>query len=158
MAAWQFDLYLVPSSVIERTLGQSIERLSSEQFEAIAWWAGEQKSPAAVAEKISSILPQRKSWAVDMLIWGDEDGNCVLLLYHDASVVEVRVRIDVRRLDWIFVDLMANLAKYLDCKVITEEYEVVVATPEAIAKESLNSRARRFIVDPKAFLGDTEVL
>jgi hypothetical protein len=87
MAIWQFTFYLVPSETVEQLHGPNAIMLAAfggvdletydENAEWPNYWAG--RSPRSYAEAVGALLPSRKSWSPNALMFGDDEGDGVEL-------------------------------------------------------------------------------
>jgi hypothetical protein len=86
MAIWQFTFHLMPREAVERLHGPTAIVLAEfsvdlEAYDANAelpnYWAG--RSPRSYAEAVEALLPSRKSWTPNALMFGDEEGDDIQL-------------------------------------------------------------------------------
>jgi hypothetical protein len=156
MATWQFDLYIVPREKLVEVAGVTAQRISQQQFEQTEWWEGASLPPHYV-QVLTTLLPRAESWSPGVEIWGTEDGNRIDVYRSGGAVQEVRFRIDVRAIDVGVLEAVARFADNAGCALLTEEFEVVPPTLDAMLKEIRNSSAHRFLLDPGAFLEQGDI-
>ncbi len=151
MAVWQFDAYLVPRVSVTSSTGQMLDRVSERAFDSARWW-NEIALPPGYAEVLSTLLPRGQHWSRDVEFWGREDADCISVTRCGDAVDELRVRIDVRNINYLFIDRIADVARRWDCVFLTEDLEVVPAASNALQKQLRDSSAYRYLLDPTSFL------
>src|SRR5262245_32241226 len=87
MAIWQLTFHLVPREAVEQLHGPTAIALAAfrpvdletydENAESPNYWAG--RSPRSYTEAVEALLPPRKSWSPDALMFGDEEGDGIEL-------------------------------------------------------------------------------
>lgn len=124
MAAWQFDIDLVPTRDLDIDV---------------------------VKREISSLLPKATTWSDAILIWGDIDGTSIQLC-DDGTPPELLVRCDMRiHLSQFLCDLVA-FAKRMRYQFTNADGKVIPSTVSDIGFVIANSEAFRFVSNPEKFL------
>ncbi|MEM9668671.1 MAG: hypothetical protein AAF950_07065 [Pseudomonadota bacterium] len=153
MAVWQFTFHYVERLAVEKLDGPDAIVLSAfrpvdlEPFdidaETTSYW--KDRSPYSYAKVMKSMLPPRTSWSDDALMFGEENGDSVELWDDD-----VRIRLDIRSYNEPLVRQLVELAAADDLKLaMSETGRVIAPTYEKLIREIKNSRAMKFILDPK---------
>lgn len=71
------------------------------------------------------MLPLKKSWSNDMIIYGDEGSNCLEILLDKNKITEVSARIDLR-LDYrAFLSLLCEFAQEHDFTFVNNELKIL---------------------------------
>jgi hypothetical protein len=156
MAIWQFTFYLVPRQSVEALHGADVIALEiyqpfdlstiDDESSEPNYWAGH--ATRGHAEEIAKLLPPRRSWSEDALMFGEDSGDEI-----DVWNNEIRVRLDLRNFNEHLAIGITNLASaaalLLVCggtgRVLAPEYS-------KLAREIANSRARKFVEDPRGTL------
>jgi len=152
MAIWQLTFHLVPREAVEQLHGPTAIALAAfrpvdletydENAESPNYWAG--RSPHSYAKAVEALLPPRKSWSPDALMFGDEEGDGIEL-WDDG----VRVRLDMRQFNEPFARAIVNLAAANDLKlVMARTGRLILPSYDALAREIAQSLALRFVLDP----------
>ena len=154
MATWQATVDLVPRA---RAVALTAEPLTGKFFEwepdlaDVDWWVSDQP-PRWLAERLDALASRAVSWAADLEMWGNADGNRIDVWRDAGHVDSISVRFDMRAPDEGFVLGVAALARDLGCLFYSQEHMLVDATPDALATLLRQSPALRFVRDPLAFL------
>jgi hypothetical protein len=151
MAAWQYDVYLVPSENVAATGLKPGRRLSREQCDELQTWKLSSRN-ADLESLITGILPRAVDMQPGWLVFGDETGHRIDVLQTPEGIEELRARVDVRDTDPGFVVNLCELAREIDCALLSAECVLLNADPEALWVEVTVSPAASFIEDPEAFL------
>jgi hypothetical protein len=151
MAAWQFELLLIPRRSALRYGIQPNDRLTRAQFESTDWW--EDHPPLASFDHLlSQVLPVGPSWSDDWHVFGSEDGDRILVLTTAGRIAEMCARIDTRSLDGGFVARLGAFAQASDLLLVGPDLRVFEPEREPILVEIELSDAREFVHDPTSFL------
>lgn len=149
MAAWQYDLFIIPRQKIEQ-LG-CVGSISGELYGQTAWWDGS-VSPQDVATRIDTFLSKGDGWSGSVLTWGVEDGNRIDLLVEESLIEELQVRLDMRDLSEGFLQEIVRLAGSLEGVFCSGDGTLIAADMPSLAKAMAESDAARFVADPSRFL------
>ena len=152
MAIWQLTFHLVPREAVEQLHGPTAIALAAfrpvdletydENAESPNYWAG--RSPRSYAEPMEALLPSRKSWSPDALMFGDEEGDGIEL-WDDG----VRVRLDMRQFNEPLARAIVSLAAANDLKlVMARTGRLIPPSYDKLAREIAQSPALRFVLDP----------
>ena len=90
MAAWQFDVHLIPKERLTALVGVHPISISPELLDETRWWEGEGEADLLDGD-LATFLCKTKSWSPEIDIWGEEDGNRIDVVYENDEVVEVLV-------------------------------------------------------------------
>lgn len=157
MAAWQYDISLVPREKMLQLVGYIPNILDPVLADTVDWWKGVQL-PSDYETILSGILSPGASWSKSLKGWGDYDGDRIELLYENGSVVEINVRINIIKINLEYVSRLADFAKQTDSLIVNSNLELIEANLEAILKDIKSSRAFLFLQDPKAFFDTNNLL
>ena len=113
MALWQIDFYLLPRAAYITNLPHEPRHLTSEEFELIRNSAGH-RPPLKVVDQIAGFMLEIESWHRDLKWFGSEEGERVDIWFDKNLVRSLDFRIDVRRLDIMFIHLMVDVALQCD--------------------------------------------
>jgi hypothetical protein len=152
VAIWQFTFHLVPREAVEQLHGPTAIVLAAfsqvdletcdENAEPPNYWAG--RSPRSYAEAVEALLPPRKSWSPNALMFGDEEGDGIELWDDD-----VRVRLDIRLFNAPLARAIVSLAAAKDLKlVMAQTGRLILPSYDKLAHEIAQSRALEFALDP----------
>ncbi|MES1201006.1 MAG: hypothetical protein ABUS57_06110 [Pseudomonadota bacterium] len=152
MAIWQFTFYWVPRDAVEKLHGADALVLASfapvdietwdENAETPNYWLG--RNPKSYGPAIEALLPSRKSWSADALMFGDEEGDGVELWDDD-----VRLRLDIRQFNEPLARALVSLAARDDLKLaMGQTGRLIPPTYDKLAREISNSLALKFALDP----------
>lgn len=118
---WLFGSSLVPREAVEQLHGPTAIALAAfrpvdletydENAESPNYCSG--RSPRSYPEAVEALLPPRKSWSPDALMFGDEEGDGIEL-WDDG----VRVRLDMRQFNEPFARAIVSLAAANDLKLV----------------------------------------
>jgi hypothetical protein len=152
MAICQFDLYLLPRSDLLRKFGCipdqiELSRIDDDWWETASW-------PSDYAQTLSSFIARGASWDEDLELWGTSDGNRIDIWREAGRVVELFVRIDVRRLDSAFLERIVRFSRSVDCLIWSPKARGGLFEPcaERLQTEIRQSRAWEFVHDPAGYL------
>ena len=151
MSIWKFRLYLVPErGLLTRyeTLPFSIPMELAEEHD---WWVGDQP-PAGFEKQIEATLPQMESWSKSVRMWGWKEvgGDAQVSYTNDdqTSVEEIQFRIDSRAVSDDLIRLTCELARRLNCVLMTSDYKIVVPDEPTVRRVFCESTAAKFMVNP----------
>ena len=138
MAAWQFDVEIVPRGLVSVPIDEP--------------WADVE--PPANWMSVLGIFPSASSWDPDHLImWGVEDGHRIDAWVDNGRLRTVIARIDARQENSELVAVrVAELASTLGAMLRTRGGLIVEPEPAALASALEGSAALRFVRDPELFL------
>ena len=153
MAVWQFTFHYVERVTVEELYGpdaivlDAFRSVDLETFDVDAetpsYWT--ERSPHSYADAIKSLLPPRKSWSDDALMFGEEDGDSVELWDDD-----VRIRLDIRQYNEPLVRQLLEIAVAHDLKLaMSGTGRLIAPNYGKLIREIKNSRSMKFILDPE---------
>ena len=154
MAVWQYPLTLIPESVLLTKYEILPLSIPMEVAEESDWWSDVQPA-AGFEQRISSILPEAKSWSTSMRIWGQGESDDAHVAYSDdtkETVQEIAFRIDAYKTSSELVCGICLLARQLGCVLMTEYYELLVPDEAMVLAAVSHSTAKRFVDDPVSTL------
>lgn len=118
MAIWQYDFYLVPNRDLINQIGTIPSRLSNDQFNELKYWVSQQPAEG-FQERFGRWRKQFPSWTRDLSWWGSEESDRIDVWQKDGLVTEIRFRIELRRLDVGFIQLMVDVARDCECSLFS---------------------------------------
>jgi hypothetical protein len=151
MAAWQFDMHLLPAEAARRRYGATPLMIPRSDHDEGDWWKDQERLDNLPSE-ISKLLPTLSSWSNDLQRWGTEDGDRVDLLCHGRVVVDILVRVDVRDLSHTFVAGVMDMARRHGWCVRLASGRVIAPSTTKVLAAIRDSDAFRFVRDPAGFL------
>jgi hypothetical protein len=125
--------------------------LDRETFDESDWWE-DQLMCKDYQSIISSFLEEGVSWSKSLRLWGDLEKDCVSILMDNHRIVEVEIRIDVRRVNTSYVENICHFAKLCDCMLLTEDLNLIEPDGELLLRQIVHSKASKFVSDPVSFL------
>jgi hypothetical protein len=143
MATWQFELYLLPhgiSNLIESGDGYDVPGVSVQ---------------AALRAQDGLVKAFGSPWLMlgDWLVYGDENGSRVDLLFDDVGTVQVNVRLDARTTNESAISSVCALASQLQCAFFSpENRQFITPQPQAVELALRESRAAKYVSNPRAYL------
>jgi hypothetical protein len=110
MAAWQFDLYFIPSA-------------SSLPDTSVHGWEPSlaDKCVYAIQEDLAHYFGPPWLMLEDWIVFGPENGNRIDLLFEEGAGASINIRIDTRDDAPQFLTLVADLARLQGCKFFSPE-------------------------------------
>lgn len=143
MAAWQFDLFLMPEAAAmpsDTEGGLDIQGL-----------------PLGVAPYIqeSLITCFGQPWLMlgDWLVFGNEKGTRVDLIFDETDIVDLHARLDVSVDNGKVLDILCAMAQQLGYRYFdVEGKQFIEPQKEALLQAMNSSGAARFVKDPKDFI------
>lgn len=143
MATWQFHIAFIPSrdEAIADPAAQMLE--GTERF-----WNG--FSASTLLRELETLTVGQRS--KDCVTWGASDSDSLNLDIDGDTVLELRLRMDLRHADSPLVDGVLAAARRLDLSALTGD--VVHPTRELLLKWAAHSTAMRFVRDPVGFFSE----
>jgi hypothetical protein len=114
MAVWQYDIYLLPRTELEGKFGSVPGRLTPDEFEEVGFWKTHHP-PQDTCDRFTRWRKEIKAWTPELRWWGSEDSDRIDLWSTDGRVSIIEFRIELRRLDIFFIQLIVDLARDSDC-------------------------------------------
>lgn len=150
MAIWQFKIELIPQSWIDS--GGVVEALFSEEgADPSVAWAGYYDS--RLEDRLSSALPNGKSWSSNLTLWGDLEEDDIQLWRDQGKVEFVQVRFDLRNLNLSLFQAIVDIARDLGLAILAPGIKMVVPwDTQELLRVAMESNASRFVDDPHSFL------
>ncbi|MNK04939.1 hypothetical protein D3C87_228130 [compost metagenome] len=130
MAIWQYQLFFVP----EEEIGSSFSKTDSiriQDFDGIDWWKYRQLEISQF-DMFESILPRQKSWSDNVIIFGDEANDCVVLLKEKNKIIEISARIDLRNNFDVFLNYLCNTASENNCVFLNDNLKILYPSYKTI--------------------------
>ncbi|MYN30283.1 hypothetical protein [Duganella levis] len=141
MATWQFDLFLTPKGSEH---GLDIPTLPA-------------RSALHAQENLVKCLGQPWLMLEDWIVYGVENGTRVDFHFDDTGGVEVIVRLDASANNSAVVDAICALALDLECRYFdAQEKQFIDALPQAILQALVDSKAAKFVGNPRDFIHDID--
>ena len=151
MAVWQLDLQIVPRQRVLDVLQAQEEGPEIAHVEEADWWT-EHALPQGYEQRLASILPWRIPWAREWKVFGEDDGNRLDVIHDGEKIDEVRLRIDVREIDFDILERLVSFVAGCDCVFLSTAGHIVEPRVEDICVEIEASPAANFVSDPARFL------
>ena len=138
MAAWQFDLEIVPRGLATVPIQEP--------------WA-DLEPPPNWEELVAGVLSPGRSWdPVHLRTWGTEDEHRLDVWVEDGRLRSILARIDARQSDCDSICLrIAQLAQALGGTFRTPAGLIVEPSSGSLAEALEGSAAARFVRDPDLF-------
>jgi hypothetical protein len=141
MAIWQYNLFVLPQEEIYSYFGQT-DMIRNDDLNEINWWKYRQLN-IEWFDFFNDLLIRKKSWSDDIILWGDESSNCVLILIENNEIIEIFMRIDIRDDFDFFLRLICNFAQRHECALLNSALKIFpvdfVTIKEDIAKFKKNN-------------------
>ena len=153
MAAWQFQIRLLPQAVAATEGLFPGGELAEAQRESIAWWDKSILGSDAL-KRLREVLPPGKTWSKELEVFGDLETTCVTILREEGRPIEVSARLDLRSLSQETMDAVLDFAQRLNCFLVTDGNTILKPAAAGLAIEIEMSPAYRFVKDPRGFLSD----
>ena len=123
-----------------------------EEIDAPNYWHN-RIIPSDFVERVTAILPQRKSWSENAIMFGDERGNDLAIWSGDGLINSVDFRWDLRQPDLGILNHIIALANHLDAYVISgDRASIVEPNVDLVLADIKKSSAYRFCQNPLAFI------
>ena len=92
MALWQISFSIIPKNYTEDKIraNQMEDWFNKDEF-----WQGAEITDS-IFSSINSVLPKTNSWSDSMILYGEEETNCLNILIENNYVASVSFRIDFR--------------------------------------------------------------
>ncbi len=139
MAIWQFKFIIIPK-------GRQKEAYLEEQLIS---WQGIEISTGAI-EKLSKILPKKKSWAKDIEQYGSIDSTCIEFLYEDNHIVEMNGRLDLRNLSKVMLTEIVAYINMIEGDILYQN-KIYKAQLDIIIELLKSSQEAKFCSNPKEY-------
>jgi len=89
------------------------------------------------------------------LVYGDERGTRVDMLFSDDDMVEVSVRLDANAPNESAVASLCTFANQLKCAFFSPELrQFITSQPELVKLALSKSRAAKYVSNPRGFIAD----
>lgn len=145
MAIWQYQFYMVPEEELDSYF-RNEDLISYEDLSEIEWWKYRQLDITSF-DTFISLLPKKKSWSKDIIIFGDDDSSCIEILLEKNRIVEISIRVDLR-LDYInFINLLCEYALNNKCMFLNYKLEILYPNLEALEKDILSYPTYKMFLD-----------
>lgn len=135
MALWHYTFYILPKKGIEikQIKIESLKRNSGDFQDHLFWEAI--PTDKSFFNEIRKVLAKGKSWSNYIDLYGEEESNCLEVLYDDNNVVEsVSFRVDFRG---EYIQIVNDLIAFCISKgllIIDEDLNLVPPDSEALKK------------------------
>lgn len=92
MALWQISFLIIPKNYPEDKIraNQMEDWFNEDEF-----WQGAEITDS-IFSSINSVLPKTNSWSDSMILYGEEESNCLNIVIEKNYVASVSFRIDFR--------------------------------------------------------------
>ncbi len=143
MAIWQYNLFVLPQEEIYSYFGQT-NIIRNDDLNDINWWKYRQLN-IEWFDVFNDLLTRNKSWSKDIILWGDESSNCVLVLIENNEILEISIRIDLRSNFDFFLRLICNFTQRHECALLNNELEIFSPDFVIIKENIIKSKVHNFL-------------
>lgn len=142
---------MIPRKKVKEYFSVTPQYLAQNKFESMNWWDNIYKS--RFVQFFDSTLPRYlMPWAKNTEAWGSDDGNRIMLGVENDKVTDVFIRIDVGRLDEVFVESLVSFAEKNDFLFFTlESGKFIEPNISDFLEQIRESRAMLFVENPEIF-------
>lgn len=119
MSIWQHQIFILPKEELDSFFSNSYS-LTIEDFDNINWWRYRIITLKEIKYTFSKLLPKEKSWSEDLIVFGDENSNCFKVFLEEEIPIELSARIDLRDINYEFIDLLISFAKKKDLVFLSD--------------------------------------
>lgn len=131
MAAWQFQMCLVPRDWVVKNLGcTSLPYITRENCDTSRAWKY-QAVNANIEDEIEKYFSRSASWHDDLVCFGAEEKTDIQLWFDDGEIDELQIRIDMRENFVSLINCIAQIASALSCCIFVPSQQKVIE-PEAM--------------------------
>lgn len=155
MATWQYEIMLLPSWTNDQRWTAINESVMPDDFDFASLWERYERKEALRAS-LSLLLPPGNSWAPEIQVWGEADGDRICVVSHEDTFNEIIIRFDVRNISYEFIRSVVDVAKKFDLVILTDKMQVLEPNYYGLLNTIKLSGAARFVRDPMAFLDTLE--
>ena len=149
MAAWQYDIRILPRTRLHAILGDVPLHIDRETLESVNWWQG---VATPDFEAAFGALDRASSWDPEVETWGKEDSDRVDVRSVGGVVSEVFARIDVRSLPDGLLPRLLTFAEEIEGVLVTTGGRVMPPDVDLVWSDLRLSGAANFVRDPEGFL------
>ncbi len=125
MAIWQYNLHIIPKEEI-LSYFEYVETITDNDLNEIEWWRYRKLNIKDFDIFKDKLIP-KKSWSSDIVLLGDEDSNCIIILMEFNKVAEISVRIDLRSDFRFFLQTICDFAEKHNCIFLNYELRILEA-------------------------------
>lgn len=143
MAAWQFDLFLMPE-------GAAIPLDTEYGLEIPGLPLGDVRH---IQENLIACFGPPWLMLEDWIVFGDEKGTRVDLIFDETEMVEIKARLDVSLNNDQMLDALCAIAKQLGwCYFDVQGRQFIKPEKQALLQAMSSSRAASFVKGPREFI------
>lgn len=124
MAIWQYQIFIVPNEEINSYFPEEIN-ISYDDLNEINWWKYRQLTINKF-DSIRALLPERKSWTDEIILFGDDNSDCVTISLEDTKIFEISARLDLRTDYRQFARILCEFAQENDCIFLTDDLRILI--------------------------------
>ncbi len=110
MSIWQHQIFILPKEEVD-SFFSDVENLTIQDFDNINWWQYRIIELREIEAIFSRLLPEMRSWSENLIVFGDENSNCFKVFLENKKPIELSARIDLREVNYEFIDLLISFAK-----------------------------------------------
>lgn len=132
MAIWQYKLFAIPEEE-KKSYFKNIDVIPIEAFDNIEWW--KYRSYNSVDFNSFKELPSRESWSKDIRQLGDINSDCVETFVQEEKIMEISIRIDLRKNYEPMVEYVCNFGQDNLLCFLNGEYKLISPIPELINQD-----------------------
>lgn len=158
MALWQWDFWILPKDELQKKLPILPTHLDQDWFESTTHW--ESVSDVELIDFFDSILPRYETpWAANSQSWGSDQGNRIDLRTKDHIVLDLSIRLDLRKLDIKFLTSIIDFSQSTGFIIYALDDEKLIEPQlDELLMNIQASRKWLFVTDPDKFFADKEYL
>lgn len=133
MAIWQYHITVVPQEEIESYFNNK-SFVKIEAIESIDWWKYRKMEINQFID-LENLLPVKKSWSNDIILFGSEESNCIEVLMSNNKVEEISIRIDLRADIHNLVDGICIFFGNHNCVFLDYQGKIIIPHTEQFLNE-----------------------
>lgn len=137
MAIWQFDFMVIPKSNVAMDM----------HTDEILLWRVELLED--FRENIKEILPLKKSWSKNIILYGNVDETCIEL-FCEQMMLEFSVKLDLRSLSKEVFNKIIDMISEIDGQILYQE-KLYPSDSEVLIQLVRESDAARFCKNPREY-------
>lgn len=133
MAIWQYHMFLIPEEEASSYYPKD-NFVPRQALDEIEWWKYRQLGIDSF-EAFKDLLSQNKSWSNDIILFGDESSDCIELVVEENKIVEISIRVDLRKKYSLFINTLCEFAQKHKCLILSGELKIIAPNEIAINQD-----------------------
>jgi len=145
MAVWQYHIFIVPEEEIKSFFKDAMS-ITNDDLNEIDWWKYSQLDldKFKIFEKL---LMRKKSWSKDIILFGEEDSDCVEILMDNKKIVEVSARIDLRHNYKNILNNLCDFAQSNNCIFLNDSLNIIYPNILVMENDILKNNVYKNFLD-----------